>query len=66
MIQQTVDVIQGKQIKSVITIVIALGSLTVFLAYLEERKHRRIKRELLELDRSIKELQLTKLQNGKE
>lgn len=66
MIQQTVDVIQGKQIKSVITVVIALGSLTVFLAYLEERKHRRIKRELLELDRSIKELQLTKLQNGKE
>jgi hypothetical protein len=66
MIQQPIDVIQGKQIKSVITIVIALGSLTVFLAYLEERKHRRIKRELLELDRSIKELQLTKLQNGKE
>jgi hypothetical protein len=66
MIQQPIDVIQGKQIKTVITIVIALGSLTVFLAYLEERKHRRIKRELLELDRSIKELQLTKLQNGKE
>lgn len=66
MIQQPIDVIQAKQIKNVIAIVIALGSLTVFLAYLEERKHSKIKRELLELDRSIKELQLTKLQNGKE
>lgn len=65
MIQQPIDIIQDKQIKNVIAIVIALGSLTVFLAYIEERKHSKIKRELLELDRSIKELQLTKLQNGK-
>lgn len=64
MIQQPIDIIQDKQIKNVIAIVIALGSLTVFLAYIEERKHSKIKRELLELDRSIKELQLTKLQNG--
>ena len=63
---QGVDILQDKKIKTVVAIVIALGSLTVFLAYLEERKHSKIKRELLELDRSIKELQLTKLQNGKE
>jgi hypothetical protein len=61
---QGVDILQDKKIKTLIGIIIALGSITAVLAYLEQRKHSKIKGDLLALDKSIKELQLTKLQNG--
>tara|TARA_R110000868_G_scaffold46244_8_gene152943 strand:- start:176 stop:367 length:192 start_codon:yes stop_codon:yes gene_type:complete len=60
-----IDIAQNKQLKLLLTLFLGLGGLAGFLVYMEERKHRKIKEDLLNLEKSIKELQLAKLQNGK-
>jgi uncharacterized membrane protein len=60
-----VDITQNKKIKLLIAFCLGLGGLAGFLAWMEDRKHRKIKEDLLNLEKKIKELQLYKLQNGK-
>jgi len=60
-----VDIAQNKQIKLLLALFLGLGGLAGFLAYWEERKHRKLKEELLNLEKNIKELQLANLKNGK-
>ena len=72
---KTVDVAQNTQIRSIskavtalevtIAIFIGLGGLAAFLVYLEDRKHKKIKEDILVLDKNIKELTLRNLQNNK-
>ena len=42
----------------------ALGGVTAFIVYLENKNHKKLELEILALDRSIKELQLYKLKNN--
>jgi cell division protein FtsL len=46
------------------TAVIALGALSAFLVWLDNKKHHRVKGEIMDLERQIKQLQLEKMKNG--
>ena len=61
----TLDLTQNKQIKFIITAVIALGALSTFLVYLDNKKHARLKSEIMDLEKQIKAIQLETLKNGK-
>jgi hypothetical protein len=51
------------KLNMVFTALAALGGLTAFLIYLENKKQRKTQEEVLELDKQIKSLQLKKLQS---
>jgi hypothetical protein len=44
---------------------IVIGGVVGILVYLNQRKHNQVEKELFELDKEIKTLQLSKLKNGK-
>lgn len=58
------DIIQNKQIKFLMTIMVGLGGLAGLLVYIDNKRHSRIKGELLDLEKKIKQLELAKLKNG--
>lgn len=60
-----VDITQNKQIKFLIAALISLGGLAAFLAWMDNKKHEKLKGEIMELEKNIKLLQLEKLKNGK-
>lgn len=47
-----------KKLTIVISAVMALGAITALLAYIDNRRHRKLKAEILELDREIKTLEI--------
>jgi hypothetical protein len=54
-----------KQLTLILTGIMALGGLTALLAYLDARRDKEVKSELLRIEKQIKELQLEKLaKNG--
>lgn len=55
---------QNKYIGLLFTGFIALGGLAAFLSYRESAKHSKIKEEILNLDKAIKELELHQKING--
>lgn len=57
--------LQNKKIALALALFAALGGLTAFLIYLDKRKHKDVERQILHLDKNIKELQLAKLQEKK-
>lgn len=57
-----IDLRQQKTI-NIITAVVGLLTVAVgVLAYMESKKHRKIQKEILDLDKQIKVLELSKLQ----
>lgn len=62
---QTIDVFQSKQIKFLLSALFALGGLSAFLVYLDAKKHSKLKGEVMDLEKQIKELQLSSMRNGK-
>jgi hypothetical protein len=58
-----IDTNQTKAIEWIIGGLAALGGVTAFIVYLETKKHKKLELEILDLDKSIKELQLYKLKN---
>lgn len=72
---KTVDFAQNTQIRNIskavtgleimIAIFIGLGGLAAFLVYLEDLKHKKIKDDILVLDKNIKEFTLRNLKNAK-
>ena len=61
----SVDIAQNKQIRLLMTAFLGLGGLSAFLVYLDNKKHERLKSEIMNLEKEIKGLQLERLKNGK-
>lgn len=61
--KSSIDIKQTKAIEWIIGGLAALGGLTAFIVYLENKKHKKLELEILNLDKSIKELQLYKMKN---
>lgn len=62
---QDIDIVQGKQIRFILTALFALGGLSAFLVYLDNKKHSKLKTEVMNLEKQIKELELERMKNGK-
>jgi hypothetical protein len=60
----TTDKIQSKNINLLFGLVGALGALSIFLSYINQRKHNKIKEELLNLDKQIKVLEIQEKTNN--
>ena len=60
-----VDLIQNNKINLAIALITGIGAITGVLVYLERKKHSAVQKEILDLEKSIKELQLSQLKNGK-
>lgn len=60
-----VDLLQNNKINLAIALITGIGAITGVLVYLENKKHSALQKEILDLDKSIKELQLRQLKNGK-
>jgi hypothetical protein len=60
-----IDFLQEKKIQNLATWMIILGGIVGVLVYVNQRKHNQVEKELFELDKEIKTLQLSKLKNGK-
>jgi hypothetical protein len=60
----TVDQIQDRKIMYLIGGMAALGGLTAFLIYIDRKRNNKVRQEILQLDKNIKELQLQKLKKG--
>lgn len=60
-----IDLLQEKKIQNLATWMIIIGGVVGVLVYLNQKKHNDVERELFELDKEIKTLQLSKLKNGK-
>ncbi len=59
------EITQNKQIKFLMTLMVGLGGLAGILVYIDNKRHGKIKGELLDLEKKIKELEYQKLINGK-
>ncbi len=53
---------QTHKINTIAVVVAGLSALTGILIYLDKQKHNKVQGEILKLDKTIKELQLQKLQ----
>jgi pyruvate/2-oxoglutarate dehydrogenase complex dihydrolipoamide acyltransferase (E2) component len=60
-----VDILQNNRINLAIALITGIGAITGVLLYLEQKKHSTIQKEIMDLDKNIKELQLRQLKNGK-
>jgi hypothetical protein len=60
-----VDLLQNNRINLAIALITGIGAITGILLYLEQKKHSAIQKEIMDLDKNIKELQLRQLKNGK-
>ena len=56
-----IDIQQNHKITMIIGVLTALGGITAFLIYLENRQTRKTEAQLMALDKEIKELQLNDL-----
>jgi len=60
-----VDLLQNNRINLAIALITGIGAITGVLLYLEQKKHSTIQKEIMDLGKNIKELQLRQLKNGK-
>jgi hypothetical protein len=60
-----VDLLQNNRINLAIALITGIGAITGVLIYIERKRQSVIQEEILKLDKSIKELQLNRLKNGK-
>jgi len=60
-----IDIVQSKQIKFILAALFVLFGLSAFLVYLDNKKHYKLRSEVMDLEKQIKELELQKLKNGK-
>jgi hypothetical protein len=60
-----IDLLQEGKIKWLIAGLGALGGIVALLVYLDQKKHNSVEKEIFELDKEIKILQLQRLKNGK-
>jgi uncharacterized membrane protein (DUF106 family) len=58
------DLLQEKKIGWLIGAFAVLGTVVAAIAYIDQKKHNQLQKEVIELDKEIKKLQLNKLKNG--
>jgi hypothetical protein len=58
------DLLQEKKIGWLMAGFAILGSIVGLAAYMNQKKHNQVEKELFELEKEIKRLQLEKLKNG--
>lgn len=58
------DLLQDKKINWLIAGFAILGSIVAVVAYIDQKKHNDLQKEVIELDRELKRLQLEKIKNG--
>ena len=62
---QPLDLLQKRQITWLVVGLTTLSGIVGVLIYLDQKKHNRVQKDILALDKEIKTLQLEKLRNGK-
>jgi hypothetical protein len=62
---QPLDLLQKRQITLLVVGLTALSGIVGVLIYLDQKKHNKVQKDILALDKEIKTLQLEKLRNGK-
>jgi len=60
----TFDLLQEKKIGWLMGAFAVLGTVVAVIAYIDQKKHNKLQKEVIELDKEIKRLQLDKLKNG--
>lgn len=60
-----IDASQNRTISILIGAVSALGGIALFMGYLHDRKHSKLREEILLLDKEIKQIELERKKNGK-
>ena len=58
------DLLQDKKINWLIAGFAILGSIVAVVAYIDQKKHNDLQKEVIELDKELKRLQLEKIKNG--
>jgi hypothetical protein len=58
------DLLQEKKIGWLMGAFAVLGTVVAVIAYIDQKKHNKLQKEVIELDKEIKRLQLDKLKNG--
>lgn len=58
------DLLQDKKINWLIAGIAILGSIVAVVAYIDQKKHNDLQKEVIELDKELKKLQLEKIKNG--
>lgn len=61
-----VDLFQEKKIRWLVAGLTVMGGIVAILAYVNQKKHNAVEKELFALDKEIKQLQLMKLRNGQD
>lgn len=60
----TFDLLQEKKIGWLMGSIAILGTVVAVIAYIDQKKHNQLQKEVIDLDKEIKRLQLNKLKNG--
>jgi hypothetical protein len=58
------DLLQEKKIGWLIGALGVLGTIVAVIAYIDQKKHNELQKEVIELDKELKSLQLEKIKNG--
>lgn len=58
------DLLQEKKIGWLIGAFAVLGTVVAVIAYIDQKKHNELQKEVIELDKELKRLQLEKIKNG--
>jgi hypothetical protein len=58
------DLLQDRKINWLIAGFAILGSIVAVVAYIDQKKHNDLQKEVFELDKELKRLQLEKIKNG--
>jgi|LakMenEpi03Aug12_release.lakeMendotaPanAssembly.Ray.scaffolds.fasta_scaffold4086521_1 hypothetical protein len=60
----TFDLLQEKKIRWTIGALALLGTVVAVIAYIDQKKHNELQKEVIALDKELKSLQLEKIKNG--
>jgi uncharacterized membrane protein (DUF106 family) len=58
------DLLQERKIGWLIAALAVLGTVVAAIAYIDQKKHNELQKEVIELDKELKRLQLEKIKNG--
>lgn len=58
------DLLQEKKIGWLIGAFAVLGTVVAVIAYIDQKKHNELQKEVIELDKELKRFQLEKIKNG--
>ena len=56
---------QEKRLNLIFGLIAALSGLAAILIYIDNRRHSKVQEEIFALDKELKQLQLSKIKNGK-